>query len=129
LKFEKTDVPLRLVKWIAGKFDTRTSDIQLPNNFIPVTKETIHNILELPIGGLEVVPDKAAGKSFMLSHFNVTSIPQVSFFGDKLMFGEDLSDEDIFICLCLLLSKVSSAQTLVYSQSLSTCACSDILAS
>jgi hypothetical protein len=98
LKFEKTDVPLRLVKWIAGKFDTRTSEIQLPNNFILVTKETIHNILELPIGGLEVVPDKAAGKSFMLSHFNVTSIPQVSFFGDKLMSGEVLSDEDIFIC-------------------------------
>jgi hypothetical protein len=44
------------VKRIAGKFDTRVSDIQLPGNFISSTKETIHNILELPLGGLEVVP-------------------------------------------------------------------------
>jgi len=98
LKFEKTDVPLRFVKWIAGKFDTRTSHIQLTSNFIPVTKETIHNILVLPIGGLEVVPDREAGRSFILSHFNVPSIPQVSYFGSKLKTEEVLSDEDIFIC-------------------------------
>jgi hypothetical protein len=70
----------------------------LPNNFDPVTKETIHNIPELPIGGLEVVLDRTTGKSFLLSHFNVISIPQVSYFGDKLMSKEDLSDENIFIC-------------------------------
>jgi hypothetical protein len=49
-----------LVSWIACKFDTRASKIQLPNNLIPVTKETIHDILDLPIGGLEVVPDREA---------------------------------------------------------------------
>ncbi|KAM0844628.1 hypothetical protein ACQ4PT_056912 [Festuca glaucescens] len=97
LKFEKTDVPLRFVKWIAGKFDTRTSEIQLPSNFILVTKDIVHNILEIPIGGLEVVPDREAGRSFILSHFNVPSIPQVSYFGNKLKFEEDLSDEDILI--------------------------------
>ncbi|KAM0872653.1 hypothetical protein ACQ4PT_038583 [Festuca glaucescens] len=98
LKFEKTDVPLRFVKWIASKFDTRTSEIQMTSNFIPATKETIHNILELPIGGLEVVPDREAGSNFILSHFNVPSVPQVSYFGSKLKSEEPLSDEDIFIC-------------------------------
>ena len=98
LKFEKIEVPLRFVKWIAGKFDTVTSEIQLPNNFISVTKETIHRILDLPLGGIEVVPDKEAGRSFILSHFNLRSIPQVSYFGNTLKSKESLSDEDIFIC-------------------------------
>ncbi|KAM0843254.1 hypothetical protein ACQ4PT_057822 [Festuca glaucescens] len=103
LKFEKTDVPLRFVKWIAGKFDTWTSEIQVTSNFIPVTKETIHNILELPIGGLEVVPDREAGRNFILSHFNVPSVPQVSYFGSKLKSEELFSDEDIFICFMVVM--------------------------
>jgi hypothetical protein len=103
LKFEKTDVPLRFVKWIDGKFDTRTSEIQLRSNFIPVSKDTVHNILEIPNSGLEVVPDREAGRSFILSHFNVTSIPQVSYFGKKLKSEENLSDEDILICFMIVL--------------------------
>ena len=63
LKFEKTDVPLRFVKWIAYKFDTGSSEIQLGKNFIPVTKETIHNILHIPIGGPEIEPDREAGRT------------------------------------------------------------------
>ncbi|KAM0893206.1 hypothetical protein ACQ4PT_025261 [Festuca glaucescens] len=47
LKFVKTDVPLRFVKWIASVFDTNASEIQLTKKFIPVTKQTIHNILDL----------------------------------------------------------------------------------
>uniref|UniRef100_A0ACD5TU30 Uncharacterized protein n=1 Tax=Avena sativa TaxID=4498 RepID=A0ACD5TU30_AVESA len=98
LKFEKTDVPLRFVKWIASKFDTRTSEIQVNKEFIAVTEETMHHILGLPIGGLDLVSDSQAGRNFILSHFNVTCIPQVSYFGNKLKSGEDLSDDDIFIC-------------------------------
>ncbi|KAM0906706.1 hypothetical protein ACQ4PT_016616 [Festuca glaucescens] len=98
LKFVKTDVPLRFVKWIASVFDTNASEIQLTKKFIPVTKQTIHNILDLPIGGIELVPDCEAGREFLLSHFHFTSIPNVNFFANKLISGEDLSDEDIFIC-------------------------------
>ncbi|KAM0879621.1 hypothetical protein ACQ4PT_034124 [Festuca glaucescens] len=98
LKFVKTDVPLRFVKWIASVFDTNASEIQLTKKFIPVTKQTIHNILDLPIGGIELVLDCEAGHEFLLSHFHVTSIPNVNFFTNKLISGEDLSDEDIFIC-------------------------------
>ncbi|KAM0931916.1 hypothetical protein ACQ4PT_000013 [Festuca glaucescens] len=98
LKFVKTDVPLRFVKWIASVFDTNSSEIQLTKKFIPVNKQTIHNILDLPIGGIELVPDCEAGREFLLSHFKVTSIPNVNFFANKLISGEELSDEDIFIC-------------------------------
>jgi hypothetical protein len=98
LKFEKTDVPLRFVKWIASVFDTNSSEIQLTKKFIPVNKQTIHNILDLPIGGIELVPDCEAHREFLLSHFKVTSIPNVNFFANKLISGEELSDEDIFIC-------------------------------
>jgi hypothetical protein len=98
LKFVKTEVPIRFVKWIASVFDTNASEIQLTKKFIPVTKQTIHNILDLPIGGIELVPDCEAGREFLLSHFHVTSIPNVNFFANKLISGEDLSDEDIFIC-------------------------------
>jgi hypothetical protein len=98
LKFVKTDVPLRFVKWIASVFDTNSFEIQLTKKFIPVNKQTIHNILDLPIGGIELVPDCEAGREFLLSHFKVTSIPNVNFFANKLISGEELSDEDIFIC-------------------------------
>jgi hypothetical protein len=98
LKFVKTEVPLRFVKWIAGVFDTYASEIQLSKKFIPVTKQTIHNILDLPIGGIELIPDCEAGREFLLSHFNLSAIPSVNFFANKLISGEDLSDEDIFIC-------------------------------
>ncbi|KAM0835865.1 hypothetical protein ACQ4PT_062672 [Festuca glaucescens] len=98
LKFIKTDVPLRFVKWIASVFDTNASEIQLTKKFIPVTKQTIHNILDLPIGGIELVPDCEAGREFLLSHFLVSSIPNVNFFANKLISGEHLSDKDIFIC-------------------------------
>ncbi|XP_051210925.1 uncharacterized protein [Lolium perenne] len=98
LKFVKTDVPLRFVKWIASVFDTNSSEIQLTKKFIPVNKQTIHNILDLPIGGIELVSDCEAGREFLLSHFKVTSIPNVNFFANKLISGEELSDEDIFIC-------------------------------
>ncbi|XP_047050455.1 uncharacterized protein LOC124655635 [Lolium rigidum] len=75
----------------------------LRSNFIPVTKDTVRNILEIPNSGLEVVPDREAGRSFILSHFNVTSIPQVSYFGKKLKSEEDLSDKDILICFMVVM--------------------------
>jgi hypothetical protein len=41
-------------------------------------------------------------KDFILSHCNVTSIPQVSYFGNKLKSNEKLSEHDIFVCFMLV---------------------------
>lgn len=103
LKFVKTEVPLRFVKWLASKFDVPASEFQLKKKFIPLTKYVIHDILDLPVNGVPIVSDADAGRDFLLSHFNVTSIPQVSFFVNKLKSTEAvLSDEDIFICfMCI----------------------------
>ncbi|XP_040259328.1 uncharacterized protein [Aegilops tauschii subsp. strangulata] len=106
LKFVRTEVPLRFVKWLASKFDVRASVIQIRKTFIPICEYVTHDILGLPVDGEPIVSDADAGCEFILSHFNVTSIPPVSFFCNKLKStSEELPDEDIFICfMCIALS-------------------------
>lgn len=102
----RTEVPLRFVKWLASKFDVHASEIQVRKKFIPVTKYVIHDILDLPVDGEPIFSDAEAGREFILSHFNVTTIPTVSFFTSKLKSTtEELTDEDIFICfMCIAFS-------------------------
>uniref|UniRef100_A0A453C7X0 Uncharacterized protein n=2 Tax=Aegilops tauschii subsp. strangulata TaxID=200361 RepID=A0A453C7X0_AEGTS len=104
-KFVRTVVPLRFVKWLASKFDVRASVIQIRKTFILICEYVTHDILGLPVDGEPIVSDDA-GCEFILSHFNVTSIPPVSFFCNKLKStSEELPDEDIFICfMCIALS-------------------------
>ncbi|XP_037487884.1 uncharacterized protein LOC119366279 [Triticum dicoccoides] len=103
LNFVRTGVPLRLVKWLASRFDVPASEFQLKRKFIPLTKYDIHDILDLPVDCEPVVSDPEAGRDFILSHFNLTSIPPVSFFANKLKSAEvDLSDEDVFICFMIV---------------------------
>lgn len=98
LNFVRAEVPLRLVKWLASRFDVPASEFQLKRKFIPLTKYDIHDILDLPVDGEPLVSDPEAGRDFILSHFNLTSIPPVSFFANKLKSVEvDLLDEDVFI--------------------------------
>ncbi|XP_044379934.1 uncharacterized protein [Triticum aestivum] len=103
LNFVRTEVPLRLVKWLASRFDVPSSEFQFERKFIPMTKYDIHNILDLPVDGEPLVSDPESGRDFILSHFNVSSIPPVSFFANKLKSTEvELSDEDIFICFMIV---------------------------
>ncbi|XP_044413865.1 uncharacterized protein [Triticum aestivum] len=106
LKFVRTEVPFRFVKWLASKFDVRASVIQIRKMFIPICEYVTHDILGLPVDGEPIVSNADAGCEFILSHFNVTSIPPVSFFCNKLKStSEELPDEDIFICfMCIALS-------------------------
>ncbi|KAE8808759.1 hypothetical protein D1007_14850 [Hordeum vulgare] len=106
LKFVRTEVPLRFVKWLASKFDVHASEIQVRKKFIPITKYVIHDILDLPLDGEPIFSDAEAGREFILSHFNVTSIPPVSFFANKLKSTtEEMTDEDIFTCfMCVAFS-------------------------
>ncbi|XBI95705.1 hypothetical protein VPH35_032111 [Triticum aestivum] len=102
LNFVRTEVPLRLVKWLASRFDIPSSEFQFKRKFIPVTKYDIHDILDLTVDGEPLVCDPDSGRDFILSHFNVSNIPPVSFFTNKLKSTEvELSDEEIFICFAL----------------------------
>uniref|UniRef100_A0A8R7QSR8 Uncharacterized protein n=1 Tax=Triticum urartu TaxID=4572 RepID=A0A8R7QSR8_TRIUA len=68
-----------------------------------MTKYDIHDILDLPVDGEPLVSDPESGRDFILSHFNVSSIPPVSFFANKLKsIKVELSDEDIFICFMIV---------------------------
>ena len=103
LNFVRTEVPLRLVKWLAGRFDVPSSEFQFERKFIPMTKYDIHDILDLPVDGEPLVSDPESGRDFILSHFNVSSIPPVYFFASKLKSTEvELSDEDISICFMIV---------------------------
>ncbi|VAH04587.1 unnamed protein product [Triticum turgidum subsp. durum] len=103
LNFVRIEVPLRLVKWLASRFDVPAFEFQLKRKFIPLTKYDIHDILDLPVDGEPLVSDPEAGRDFILSHFNLTSIPPVSFFANKLKSVEvDLLDEDVFICFMIV---------------------------
>ncbi|KAM3412389.1 hypothetical protein ACQJBY_003849 [Aegilops geniculata] len=103
LEFVRTEVPLRLVKWLASRFDVPSSEFQLEKKFIPMSKYDIHNILDLPVDGEPLVCDPESGRDFILSHFNLTSIPPVSFFANKLKSTEiELPDEDVFICFMIV---------------------------
>ena len=103
LEFVRTEVPLRLVKWLASRFDVPSSEFQLKRKFIPMTKYDIHDILDLPVDGEPLVCDPQSGRDFILSHFNMTSIPPVSFFANKLKSTEvELPDEDVFICFMIV---------------------------
>ena len=64
---------------VVSKFDL-ASEIQIRKKFIPIPKYVKHDILDLPVDGEPIMSDAEAGREFILSHFNVTSIPPVSFF-------------------------------------------------
>uniref|UniRef100_A0A8R7V182 Uncharacterized protein n=1 Tax=Triticum urartu TaxID=4572 RepID=A0A8R7V182_TRIUA len=102
LEFARIEVLLRLVKWLASRFDVPSSEFQLKKKFIPMTKYDIHGILDLPVDGEPLVCDPESGRDFILSHFKVTSIPPVSF-ANKLKSTEvELPDEDVFICFMIV---------------------------
>ncbi|XBJ18448.1 hypothetical protein VPH35_009611 [Triticum aestivum] len=88
----------------SGKLFSTVIEIQIRKKFIPIPKYVKHDILDLPVDGEPIMSDAEAGREFILSHFNVTSIPPVSFFCNTLK-SEELPDEDTFICfMCIALS-------------------------
>ena len=58
---------------VLSKFDL-ASEIQIRKKFILISKYVIHDILDLPVDGEPIVSDADAGREFILSHFNETSI-------------------------------------------------------
>lgn len=58
MKFE--EIPTRIGYFVVDNFDERTGKIKLKNGSIHVTKQVIHDMLGVPMGGLEI---KAENKS------------------------------------------------------------------
>uniref|UniRef100_A0A8R7PHM0 Aminotransferase-like plant mobile domain-containing protein n=1 Tax=Triticum urartu TaxID=4572 RepID=A0A8R7PHM0_TRIUA len=103
LKFEKTELPSHFTRWIVGCVDTISSQIIIDDQkIISLSKESVHLVLGLPNNGIIAMPNKERGRSFIMSRFNLSEIPNVTFFGNLLTSSEDLSDEDIFICFMVI---------------------------
>ncbi|KAL6646917.1 hypothetical protein ACP70R_015611 [Stipagrostis hirtigluma subsp. patula] len=102
LKFDKCFVPNKFAKWVAKKVDYKSGDIIVKDKVISRTKESVHSVLELPLGGKPFSSVGNLGKSMLLSKFEKNSVPSVKFFGDKLIKKENMSDEDVFICFILV---------------------------
>ncbi|KAL6646678.1 hypothetical protein ACP70R_015755 [Stipagrostis hirtigluma subsp. patula] len=101
LNFQKCAVPKRFVKWVARKVDVRSHDIVQNGKIISFSKDFVHWVLDLPIGGDEIHSDSDSGRSFLLSEFGKTAMPPISFFGNMLK-DKNLSDEKTFICFMIV---------------------------
>uniref|UniRef100_A0A0E0L9G7 Ubiquitin-like protease family profile domain-containing protein n=1 Tax=Oryza punctata TaxID=4537 RepID=A0A0E0L9G7_ORYPU len=102
LLFDSNYVPNKFTSWIANKVDVSTSEIILRDKIIPITKQSVHAVLDLPIGGLEFGRDFDKGKQFILSKFGLVSIPSVKFFGDQFIQKKIMSDEDVIISFLIV---------------------------
>ncbi|RCV43434.1 hypothetical protein SETIT_9G294100v2 [Setaria italica] len=103
LLFDKCFVPNNFVKRVARLVDYKSGDIVLNGKIISLTKESVHNVLGIPLDGRSFPTDITNGKSAVLKKFNKESIPSVEFYTNKLQSKEEvMSDEDTFICFILI---------------------------
>ncbi|KAF2943238.1 uncharacterized protein [Oryza sativa Japonica Group] len=102
LLFDSSFIPKKIATWIVKKVDLKTSEIVLGDKVIPVNKEAVHAILDLPIGGSEFGKNYEHGRQFILSKFGKTVMPSVNFFGDQLINNEDMTDDSIIISFLIV---------------------------
>uniref|UniRef100_A0A0E0MUJ8 Ubiquitin-like protease family profile domain-containing protein n=1 Tax=Oryza rufipogon TaxID=4529 RepID=A0A0E0MUJ8_ORYRU len=104
LLFEKCFVPYRLALWIAQKVYVNSCDIIDQDKVIPLSKESVHIVLGLPVGGLPISSNYEIGKQKILDTFGLSSLPTVNFFGDKLIMNESMSDDQVLISFLMVSS-------------------------
>jgi hypothetical protein len=92
------DIPSDFARWVADCVDPVCSQISVGYKLVDISKSTFHHILVLPIGGLEIPCNSIDGKDFILSHFKLSEMPNITFFGNKLCGAEELSEHDVFVC-------------------------------
>uniref|UniRef100_J3NCX9 Aminotransferase-like plant mobile domain-containing protein n=1 Tax=Oryza brachyantha TaxID=4533 RepID=J3NCX9_ORYBR len=100
LSFQRCNIPLSFVKWIANHTDVSCSDICVIGDTIPITPHTVHVVLGIPTGGVEINNVHNEAKEFFENHYRKTK-PLISFFGSKLLDDKDknnLCTEDVPRC-------------------------------
>ncbi|KAJ1265483.1 hypothetical protein BS78_08G079300 [Paspalum vaginatum] len=88
--------------WLARHVNVELRQIIVKGKVVPLTAESVHMILGLPIGGAPFPSDSNHAKSKILSLFGKVSMLQVNFFANKLIKKECKSDEETFICFMLV---------------------------
>uniref|UniRef100_A0A0E0JJV1 Ubiquitin-like protease family profile domain-containing protein n=1 Tax=Oryza punctata TaxID=4537 RepID=A0A0E0JJV1_ORYPU len=95
LLFESNFVHVKFASWIANKVDVRTSEIILKDKIIPITKESVHDVLGVSLGGIEFGKDYETRRQSVLSMFDQLSMPSVKFLRDQLIQKKELSEHQI----------------------------------
>ncbi|OQU78171.1 hypothetical protein SORBI_3009G170600 [Sorghum bicolor] len=102
LMFNKCFVPNKFATWVARLVDSKSGDIIRNGKVISLSEESVHFVLDLPLGTRAFPSDSSIGKDIVLSKFGKDRIPPVSFFADKLISNEQLSNEDMLICFLVV---------------------------
>ena len=127
LLFDKCFVPKKFSKWLASLVESKSGDLVVHGKVTSLTSKFMNLVLGIPVGGTPFPSNYAAARALILSKIDKTSLPQVSFFAEKLA-DDDLTDEvvliyflvvDLHCFLCPNSNLVSSLATLVCLKTLS----------
>jgi hypothetical protein len=127
LVFGKTGIPSPFIRWLSSCVDALSSQIIVDDKILNVSKDSFHFVLGLPNSGAELVDDSDGGLDFILSLFNLSDAPHITFFGDRLRSSEPLSDQEIFVCFmqiaisCFLCPSASDCLDTRYIRQLGDC--------
>ena len=100
LKIDDCYVPRVFAQWIADHTFPEAESICINDKTIPLTPDSVKDVLNIPSGTLPVESDEEAGKVAFLALFGVTEVPPISFFGNKII-SETL--EDGVFCRCFMI--------------------------
>ena len=98
LCLSKTYLPSSFVRWLVSCVDTVCSEIIAGDKILHFSKDVFHYVLGLPNSGYHLVENSAGGLKFVMSLFNLTEPPHITFFGNKLNSKEPLTDKEVFVC-------------------------------
>ncbi|XP_044364960.1 uncharacterized protein [Triticum aestivum] len=101
LDFDCNFVPRGFAQWIAGKVNPPTGDIVLDNKVIPMSPESFHLLLGLPLGGTSVLFDSEVTKAAFLNIIGEPTLPSIKWFGLRVL-KPDISDIDFLRCFLLV---------------------------
>ncbi|XP_021315107.1 uncharacterized protein LOC110429527 [Sorghum bicolor] len=97
LLFDKCFFPKKFSKWLASHVEVKYGDLIVNGKVISLTADSVNLVLGIPLGGTSFPSNYSAGKATVLSKIGKTSLPQISFFVDKLR-AESLSEEEVIVC-------------------------------
>jgi hypothetical protein len=101
LLFHKCFVPKKFSKWLASHVECKSGDLLICGKVISLTAETVNLVIGIPVGGTPFPSNYSNGRSIVLSKIDKSSLPQISFFAEKLN-AVYVTDEQVLICFLVV---------------------------
>lgn len=95
LHFDKCAIPIPFARWVVDHISVSSGDIVLKNKSIPITPQTVHDVLGIPIGGKTISKaSQECGKFAFLRCMNMSNLPSVNVCRENLL-KKNISDDDL----------------------------------